>query len=108
MSSVTSDLHPERPGWQARAACNHTDLDMFFVDRFEDNTRAKAICAVCVVRESCLEHAITNNIKHGVWGGKGVRERRAIRRDWLASGRVVAEGGGQRKVTLRLVKGGGL
>ena len=40
--------------------------------------QAKAICAVCHVREVCLEQAIVSREKIGVWGGATARERRRI------------------------------
>lgn len=36
---------------------------------------AKAICQDCPVRDECLADAITNDIRHGVWGGSGEKER---------------------------------
>jgi WhiB family redox-sensing transcriptional regulator len=33
-----------------------------------------------VVREDCLEHALANGEKFGIWGGLSERERRRIRR----------------------------
>ena len=39
---------------------------------------AKAICAVCPVREPCLEYAITAREKEGVWGGLDEQERRRL------------------------------
>jgi WhiB family redox-sensing transcriptional regulator len=34
-----------------------------------------------VVREQCLEYAITHSEKFGIWGGLSERERRRIRRE---------------------------
>jgi WhiB family redox-sensing transcriptional regulator len=44
----------------------------------EASAAAKAICAVCPVREPCLDHAITAREKQGVWGGLNERERRRL------------------------------
>ena len=41
---------------------------------------AKAICAECVVRDACLEHALEHNERHGIWGGTDAAERRWMRR----------------------------
>ena len=41
--------------------------------------RAKAICRECVVREQCLEWAVTNDVRHGVFGGLDEGERIALR-----------------------------
>ena len=33
-----------------------------------------------MVREDCLEYALQNGVKFGIWGGMSERERRRIRR----------------------------
>jgi WhiB family redox-sensing transcriptional regulator len=38
------------------------------------------VCRGCVVREDCLEFAIANGEKFGIWGGMSERERRRVRR----------------------------
>jgi WhiB family redox-sensing transcriptional regulator len=67
------------PAWQVRAACRGVDPELFFMDRGESTTTAKAICRGCVVRAECLEYAITEKEKFGIWGGLSERERRKIR-----------------------------
>lgn len=42
---------------------------------------AKAVCARCTFRESCLELAFEIGATHGVWGGTTPDERRAMRKD---------------------------
>ena len=42
--------------------------------------RAKAICRACSVQSECLEFAIENSEKFGIWGGLSERERRRIKR----------------------------
>lgn len=56
---------------------------MFFpVTRgFSTATDAKRICVACPVRAECLEYALENNERQGVWGGKTYRERMVLRRD---------------------------
>lgn len=39
---------------------------------------AKDVCALCPVREDCLDHALIFRIDHGVWGGASERQRRRI------------------------------
>jgi WhiB family redox-sensing transcriptional regulator len=41
---------------------------------------AKAICALCPVREECLQWALDTAQDAGVWGGLSEEERRALRR----------------------------
>jgi WhiB family redox-sensing transcriptional regulator len=63
--------------WRDKGACRGIDPDVFYpVD--DDAEEAKAICAVCAVRHACLEHALANREKEGVWGGATERERRRI------------------------------
>lgn len=66
--------------WRAKAACQGLDPSMFFPDPDDDEAAepAKDVCAVCVVRESCLEHALGFREREGVWGGATERERRRI------------------------------
>ena len=40
---------------------------------------AKAVCAGCPVRQACLEFALANDERWGVWGGTSERQRRAMR-----------------------------
>ena len=41
---------------------------------------AKEVCRGCVAREDCLEYALDNGEKFGIWGGMSERERRRLRR----------------------------
>ena len=67
--------------FMAFGACRGSDPDVFFPDRGESLEPAKRICAECVVRDECLEHALASGERFGVWGGTSERERRRIRRD---------------------------
>jgi WhiB family redox-sensing transcriptional regulator len=65
--------------WRERGRCKGADPEVFYPDDDEDpGTEAKAICDSCVVREACLEYAITSREKIGVWGGYTARERRRL------------------------------
>ena len=50
---------------------------------------AKEVCRGCVVREECLEFALQNGEKFGIWGGLSERERRRIRRQRAQAARSV-------------------
>jgi WhiB family redox-sensing transcriptional regulator len=67
-------------GWRAEANCRGVDPDLFFPERGATTGEAKAVCAACVVREDCLEYAIANGEKFGIWGGMAERQRRVLRR----------------------------
>jgi WhiB family redox-sensing transcriptional regulator len=70
---------PQKPAWVAEGACIGVDPEWFFPDRGEDVRRAKAICATCPVKDECLEYALENREKFGIWGGTSERERRGMR-----------------------------
>jgi WhiB family transcriptional regulator, redox-sensing transcriptional regulator len=66
--------------WRSYAACTGVDPDLFFPERGASTREAKEVCRGCVVREDCLEYALTNREKFGIWGGLSERERRRLRR----------------------------
>ena len=70
----------DRLSWQDFANCSGADQDLFFPERGASTRKAKAICAACSVKEECLEFAITQGERFGIWGGLSERERRKIRR----------------------------
>src|SRR5439155_18361695 len=66
--------------WQDQANCLGVDPDLFFPERGASTREAKEVCRGCVVRLECLEYALANGEKFGIWGGMSERERRRIRR----------------------------
>jgi len=70
----------ERQAWQEQANCLGVDPDLFFPERGASTREAKEVCRGCVVQEDCLEFALANGEKFGIWGGLSERERRRIRR----------------------------
>ena len=75
LTAETEDL-----SWQEFANCLGVDPDLFFPERGASTREAKEVCRGCQVRESCLEFALANGEKFGIWGGMSERERRRIRR----------------------------
>lgn len=74
--------------WRERAACTGKQ-ELFFNDHRATVVReAKKICAVCVVRQQCLAHAMKHD-EFGVWGGLTANERRKARRALKSTLRVV-------------------
>jgi WhiB family redox-sensing transcriptional regulator len=63
------------------ASCTGIDPELFYPIRGEATAPAKAVCRDCIVRVDCLEFALDNREKFGVWGGLSERERRRVRRD---------------------------
>lgn len=77
----------EQYDWWRLAACREADPELFFPvaahgPGAREVARAKAICAVCLVRRQCLQYALATHQLHGVWGGTSEDERQLqARRD---------------------------
>ena len=67
--------------WQEQALCAQTDPEAFFPDKGGSTREAKRICQACAVRDECLEYALLNDERFGIWGGLSERERRRLKRD---------------------------
>jgi WhiB family redox-sensing transcriptional regulator len=76
--------------WQDYSRCLGVDPDMFFPERGASTREAKEVCRGCVVKEPCLEYALSNGEKFGIWGGLSERERRRIRRQRAQAARRTA------------------
>jgi WhiB family redox-sensing transcriptional regulator len=70
--------------WWDHAACRGMDLTMFIFEPGERYSRkkiaeAKAVCATCIVRPSCLADSLKYNTTqlecYGIWGGLTWKER---------------------------------
>lgn len=66
--------------WQERALCAQTDPEAFFPEKGGSTREAKRICLGCEVRDECLEYALANDERFGIWGGMSERERRRLKR----------------------------
>jgi WhiB family transcriptional regulator, redox-sensing transcriptional regulator len=72
-------MKADAQSWQQRALCAETDPETFFPDRGGSTREAKRICTGCEVRAECLEYALANDERFGVWGGLSEQERRRLR-----------------------------
>jgi len=85
----------ERPDWFDHAKClgvnASSPTNLFYAEGQQNNAQvqaAKAVCngthpehpGRCPVLEECLDYAIENSERFGVWGGCSERERRRIKR----------------------------
>ena len=71
----------EEESWQDRALCAQTDPEAFFPEKGGSTREAKKICTGCEVKAECLEYALANDERFGIWGGLSERERRRIKRE---------------------------
>lgn len=74
--------------WQVDANCIGVDPDIFFPERGASTKEAKSICAACKAKTDCLNYALDNGEKFGIWGGTSERERRRLRRSRAAQKRA--------------------
>ncbi len=54
--------------------------EAFFPEKGGSTREAKRICLGCEVRDECLEYALANDERFGIWGGLSERERRRLKR----------------------------
>ena len=66
--------------WQVDALCAQTDPEAFFPEKGGSTRDAKRVCTSCEVKSECLEYALQNDERFGIWGGLSERERRRLRR----------------------------
>lgn len=66
--------------WQERALCAQTDPEAFFPEKGGSTREAKRICSGCEVKGECLDYALANDERFGIWGGLSERERRRLKR----------------------------
>lgn len=67
-------------GWQERSLCAQTDPEAFFPEKGGSTREAKKVCVGCEVRSECLEYALANDERFGIWGGLSERERRKLKK----------------------------
>jgi WhiB family redox-sensing transcriptional regulator len=65
--------------WRQDALCAETDPEAFFPEKGGSTREAKRVCSGCSVRAECLEAALANDERFGIWGGLSERERRRLR-----------------------------
>ena len=75
---ATDDDNPL--AWQVDALCAQTDPEAFFPEKGGSTRDAKKVCASCDVRGECLDYALSNDERFGIWGGLSERERRKLKR----------------------------
>ena len=66
--------------WQSESLCAQTDPEAFFPEKGGSTRDAKRICTSCEVKAQCLEYALKNDERFGIWGGLSERERRKLRK----------------------------
>jgi WhiB family redox-sensing transcriptional regulator len=87
-ASPWTEIASSADEWRLDALCAETDPEAFFPEKGGSTREAKRVCMGCSVRAECLESALTNDERFGIWGGLSERERRRLRlqrRDTLSA-----------------------
>ena len=81
-AAVADDVEeaPSELEWQERALCAQTDPEAFFPEKGGSTREAKRVCLSCEVRVQCLDYALENDERFGIWGGLSERERRRVKK----------------------------
>jgi WhiB family redox-sensing transcriptional regulator len=66
--------------WQKDGLCSQIDPEIFFKKRGVSTLMAKEICRMCDVTADCLDYALGNNEKFGIWGGLTRKERTKLQK----------------------------
>lgn len=64
--------------WQEQSLCKEADPEQFFPEKGGATALAKKLCKECPVKAQCLEFALANDERFGIWGGLSERERRKL------------------------------
>ncbi len=78
-ASAWTDADAGEEPWRLDALCAETDPEAFFPEKGGSTREAKRVCTGCTVRAECLEFALANDERFGIWGGLSERERRRLR-----------------------------
>jgi WhiB family redox-sensing transcriptional regulator len=85
---LENDILARDGAWREEAACLECSALLFFggdesepqAERRVREEEAKRVCARCLVREPCLEYALSTRESYGIWGGLTEIERRSLLR----------------------------
>ena len=72
MSAINLGMPRSRDtDWHLDAVCATTDPELWFPNDGDRHAarRARELCATCPVARQCLEFALSNNERHGIWAG---------------------------------------
>lgn len=75
---LAAEIDLSDDGWKLDGLCAQTDPEAFFPEKGGSTKGAKRVCTDCPVRAACLQTALRDEERFGIWGGYSERERRRI------------------------------
>lgn len=69
--------------WAEQGACRGSKSSLWFPEPGKNAPHALAICKECPVRAECLDYAMVNGERFGVWGGTTEKDRRKLRHRYV-------------------------
>jgi len=79
LADLLAEFNIQGQAWRRDAACRYEPKETFFPPKGIKSWRAVAICAGCPVQEECLDFALSNHERYGVWAGMGDKDLRDLR-----------------------------
>lgn len=71
--------YPREKGWQKKGACSGEDPNIYVPPEKQGTKDTihydKTICDGCIVRKECLDYALANHPKYGLWSGTTPKQR---------------------------------
>ncbi len=68
--------------WMEEGLCLQIgDPESYFPEQGGSTRPSKRVCGMCDVKSECLEYALRNRERFGVWGGVSERDRRKMLRE---------------------------
>ncbi|TLQ42679.1 WhiB family transcriptional regulator [Streptomyces marianii] len=78
-TNSTTPAPDQALSWRKTALCAQVGPDFFFPAPGSSTREAKQLCGACEGRVACLEYALANDERFGVWGGLSEKERGRLR-----------------------------
>ncbi|OAR23102.1 transcriptional regulator [Streptomyces sp. ERV7] len=78
--SINTTIAGQELAWQETALCAQAGPEFFFPAPGSSTREAKQLCGSCEGRQACLEYALANDERFGVWGGLSEQERLQLQR----------------------------
>lgn len=66
------------PEWTLASICTSVDPEIFYPEKGGSTREGKKVCRARPVVNACLQYALDNQERFGIWGAHSERERRKL------------------------------